>query len=73
MPSWDLRLNCSSGERSGSAIMSLPGEVRQLAILLPMSSVADRLRDESRRRVLDMSPAARLALALRLGDTPRHA
>jgi hypothetical protein len=33
-----------------------------------MTSVADQLRDESRRRVLEMSPAARLELALRLGD-----
>jgi hypothetical protein len=33
-----------------------------------MSSVADQLRDESRRRVLGMSPAERLELALRLGD-----
>jgi hypothetical protein len=33
-----------------------------------MPSVADQLRDESRRRVLEMSPAARLELALRLGD-----
>ncbi len=33
-----------------------------------MTSVADQLRNESRRRVLEMSPAARLELALRLGD-----
>ncbi len=33
-----------------------------------MTSVADQLRDETRRRVLEMSPAARVELALRLGD-----
>jgi hypothetical protein len=33
-----------------------------------MTSVADQLRNESRRRVLEMSPAARLELALQLGD-----
>ena len=33
-----------------------------------MTSVADRLRDESRQRVLAMSPAQRMELALRLGD-----
>lgn len=33
-----------------------------------MTSVADQLRDESRRRVLEMSPAARVELALWLGD-----
>ena len=33
-----------------------------------MISVADQLRDESRRRVLAMSPAQRMELALRLGD-----
>jgi hypothetical protein len=33
-----------------------------------MRSVADQLREESRRRVQAMEPAARLELALRLGD-----
>ena len=33
-----------------------------------MISIADQLRDESRRRVLAMSPAQRMELALRLGD-----
>ena len=33
-----------------------------------MTSVADQLRSESRRRVLEMGPAVRLELALRLGD-----
>ncbi len=33
-----------------------------------MTSVADQLRDESRRRVLAMSPAARMELAFQLGD-----
>jgi hypothetical protein len=33
-----------------------------------MTSVADELRDESRRRVLAMNPAQRMELALRLGD-----
>jgi hypothetical protein len=33
-----------------------------------MRSVADDLRDESRRRLAELSPAARIALALALGD-----
>lgn len=37
-------------------------------ILRPMRSIADDLRRESARRVLEMPPAERLELALRLGD-----
>jgi hypothetical protein len=33
-----------------------------------MRSVADTLRDDTRRRVLEMRPSERLELALRLGD-----
>jgi hypothetical protein len=33
-----------------------------------MSSVADQLREDSRRRLLARSPAARIELAFRLGD-----
>lgn len=33
-----------------------------------MRSVADQLREEDARRVLALEPAARIALALKLGD-----
>jgi hypothetical protein len=33
-----------------------------------MRSVADDLRDETRRKILAMSPAERMSTALRLGD-----
>ncbi len=57
-----------AGRRTGDVVVLRDFRQRCRRYTAVMTSVADQLRDESRRRVLEMSPAARMELALRLGD-----
>jgi len=57
-----------AGRRTGDVVVLRDFRQRCRRYTAVMTSVADQLRNESRRRVLEMSPAARLELALRLGD-----